>query len=157
MPRIAVKLLLLLFSATITTGATAERTVYSQTSNRELKRKAFQLVKGIREVVNSYNKKDREVLSEYDTKSRPGSTLAAAKELREQWLKETDDLHDSTMKKYKEYYWSDAILLASEILQRLPKQKSQTNVLALYRHPTNIVGVQAVANHLELIAKSLPD
>jgi hypothetical protein len=126
-------------------------------ANRDLKRKAFELVKSIRELVNAHNKKDREVLREYDRKSRPGATVAAAKTLREEWLNETDDLHDATMKRYKEHYWSDAILLANAILQRLPREKRQTNVLPMYQHPTNVLGVQAVADHLELIAKSLPD
>ncbi|MGH7874344.1 MAG: hypothetical protein ACREQO_19300, partial [Candidatus Binatia bacterium] len=66
-------------------------------------------------------------------------------------------LHDSTMRKYKEQYWSDAILFADEILRRLPKQKRQVDVLYIYQHPTNVLGVQTIADHLELIAKSLPD
>jgi len=61
------------------------------------------------------------------------------------------------MRKYKELYWSDAILLADEVLRRLPKQKRQANILGIYQHPTNVLGVQTVADHLELIAKLLPD
>lgn len=136
-------------------GAVPGRTVYSQTSNRELKQKALRLVKRIREVVYSYNEKDREILAAYDGKPRPSN--ATAETLRRRWIKETDELHESTMKRYREQYWSDAILLANEILQRLPKQKQPTHVLALYYRPTNVLGVQAVADHLELIAKLLPD
>jgi len=61
------------------------------------------------------------------------------------------------MRKYKELYWSDAILPADEILRRLPKPRRQTNILNLYQHPTNVLGVQTVADHPELIAKLLPD
>jgi hypothetical protein len=111
----------------------------------------------IRDLVYSYNKTDQELLAEYDGRDRVASTSGAAKVARQQWLKNTDTLHDSTMKRYKEQYWSDAILLADEILRRLPKQKPQTNVLHIYQNPTNVLGVQTIADHLELIAKSLPD
>ncbi|MGE5213624.1 MAG: hypothetical protein ACM3NN_08040, partial [Nitrospirota bacterium] len=96
----------------VTVGATTGKTRYSQTSNKELRQSALQLVKRIRELVYSYDKKDRQLLSEYDRKQRLDLTSAAAKAVRQQWLKDTGALHDSTMKKYKELYGSDTILLA---------------------------------------------
>jgi len=150
-------ILFLTVPTTVTTGAIPEKMVYTQTSNRELKQKSLQLVKRIREFVDSYNKKDRELSAEYDAKDRPDSTKGAAKAARQQWLKDTDAFHEATMRKYKEQYWSDAILLADEILRRLPKQKRPVDRLYIYQHPTNVLGVQTIADHLELIAKSLPD
>lgn len=150
-------LLLVLVTALAGVGASAERTVYSQTSNKELKQKARRLVNNVREIVQSYNQEDRKLTDEYDRKDRRDSTAGAAKALRDQRLEQTDELHASTMKKYKEQYWADAILLADEIYRRLPKQKRQTNILPIFRHPTNVLGVEAIADHLELIAKSLPD
>jgi hypothetical protein len=150
-------LVFLLVTNTIAVGATPEKRVYTQTSNRELKQKSLQLVKRIRDLVYSYNKTDQELLAEYNGRDRVASTSGAEKVARQQWLKNTDTLHDSTMKRYKEQYWSDAILLADEILRRLPKQKPQANVLLIYQQPTNVLGVQTIADHLELIAKSLPD
>lgn len=150
-------LILLAVPTTAVIGAIPEKRVYTQTSNRELKQRSLQLVKRVRELVYSYNKKDQELLADHDAKDRPDSTKGAAKAARQQWLKDTDALHDSTMRKYKEQYWSDAILLADEILRRLPKQKRQVDVLYMYQHPTNVLGVQTIADHLELIAKSLPD
>ena len=144
-------------TSTVTIGAIPEKGVYTQTSNRELKQRSLQLVKRIRELVYSYSKNDGELLADYQGKDRPDSTKGAAKAARQQWLKDTDALHDSAMRKYKEQYWSDAILLANEVLRRLPKQKSQANVLHIYQNPTNVLGVQTIADHLELIAKSLPD
>jgi hypothetical protein len=150
-------LILLSLPTTHAMGGTAEKRVYTQTPNRELKQKSLQLVKKIRELVYSYNKRDQELLADYDSKDRPESTKGGAKASRQQWLKDTDALHDSTMRKYKEQYWSDAILFADEILRRLPKQKRQMDVLYIYQQPTNVLGVQTIADHLELIAKSLPD
>ena len=48
-----------------------DKTTYSNTTNKELKQKALRLVKSIRELVNSYNKKDRELMAEYDKKNKP--------------------------------------------------------------------------------------
>ena len=155
--RLAGWLLILAVTTTVAVGATTEKKIYTQTSNKELKHKSVQLAKKIRDLVYLYNKTDEELLAEYGAKEQAASTKGAAKAARQQWLKDTDALHNSTMRKYKEQYWSDAILLAEEILRRLPRQKPQSNVLQMYLHPTNVLGVQTVADHLELIAKSLPD
>jgi hypothetical protein len=34
---------------------------------------------------------------------------------------------------------------------------SATPMAAIYQHPTNMLGVEAIADHLELLAKSLPE
>ena len=63
----------------------------------------------------------------------------------------------STIRYYRDHYWSDAILLVDELYRRLPKRLRQTNLLPMYQHPTNVLGLETIANHLELISKSLPD
>jgi hypothetical protein len=52
-------LLLIIVLAVISCGASPDRTTYSNTSNKELKQRALRLVKNIRELVESYNKKAR--------------------------------------------------------------------------------------------------
>ena len=152
-------LLLMTFLAGISCGSAPapDKTVYSNTSNKELKQKALRLVKNIRELADSYKKKDRELMAEYDKKNKPEIRIDERKAMREQWLKESDALHDSSMRSYRDSYWSDAILLRNEIYRRLPKNLQQTNLSPIYQNPTNVLGVQVIADHLELIAKSLPD
>jgi hypothetical protein len=58
-------------------------------------------VKPIRELVDSYNKKDRELMSECDKKNKPEIRIDERKEMRKQWLKESDAVHDSSMRYYK--------------------------------------------------------
>lgn len=142
--------------AIVTMGATAERTVYSQTSNRELKQKSIQLVKNVRSLVDSYKKQDRELMAQYDRKDS-GMSKGAAHASRQQWLKDSDLAHDSTMRYYKDHYWADAIVLIRELNRRNPKGAKQSELLRLYQHPTNVLGLAAVADHLELHSKSLPD
>ena len=77
--------------------------------------------------------------------------------MRKQWLNESDSVHDSFLRRYKDKYRADAILLRNELYRRLPKRVHQPALAAIYQHPTNIPGVEVIANHLELISKSLPD
>ena len=150
---------LLLFTgllAIITLGATTERTVYSQVSNKVLKQESLQLAKDIRRLVDSYKKKDREIMTEYDRKDRPDMSKGGAYALRQQWLKDSDLAHDSTMRYYKDHYWADAILLIGELNRRLSKRAKQPELLRLYQHPTNVLGLAAIADHLELHSKLLP-
>jgi hypothetical protein len=152
-------LLLTIFVVGISCGAAPEpdKTVYSKTSNKELKEKTLGLVKNIRVLVDSYNQKDRALMAEYDKKNRPEIRTDERKTIREQWLKESDALHDSSMRTYRDNYWSDAILLRNEIYRRLPKKLDQKDLAPIYQNPTNVLGIQLIADNLELISKSLPD
>jgi hypothetical protein len=134
-----------------------DKTAYSNTSNKDLKQKALRLVKNIRELADSYNKKDRELLAEYDKENKPEIGIDERKAMRDQWLKESDAVHDSTMRSYKENYWADAILLRNEFYRRLPKKLNQKDLAPIYQNPTNVLGIQVIADNLELISKSLPD
>ena len=130
---------------------------YSQRRQTRNSKKTLGLVKNIRALVDSYNKKDRALLAEYDKKNQPEIRTDERKAMREQWIKESDTVHDSAMRSYRENYWADAILLRNELYRRLPKKLNQTDLSPIYQNPTNVLGVQVIADHLELIAKSLPD
>ena len=152
-------LLLMTFLAGLSCGSAPapDKTVYSNTSNKELKQKALRLVKNIRELVDFDKKKDRELMAEYDKKNKPEIRIDERMAMRGQWLKESDAVHDSTMRSYRDNYWAEAILLRNEINRRLPKKLNQKDLAPIYQNPTNVLGIQLIADHLELIAKSLPD
>lgn len=154
--RRAALLLFIGLMAFMTLGATTEKTVYSDVSNRVLKQKSLQLVQDIRRLVNSYKKKDRELMTEYDKKDRPNMSKGGAHPLRQQWLKDSDLAHESTMRYYKDHYWADAILFIGELNRRLSKRAKQPELLRLYQHPTNVLGLAAIADHLELHSNLLP-
>jgi hypothetical protein len=152
-------LVLLVCLAGVACNGTSARdqTIYAHTSNRELKQKALQVVKSIRALVDAYNTKDRELRAASDQKDRPGLSREERQALREQWLKESDAAHDAAMRAYKAQYWADAIVLRQELLKRLPHQPTPKDVAMLYQIPTNVLGIGLIADHLELMAKSLPD
>ena len=152
-------LLLIVFLAGVAcdSAPTSNKTIYSNTSNKELKQKALSLVKSIRELTDSYNTKDRELRAAYDKKDKPEIRIDERKAMRDQWLKESDAVHDAAMHSYKEHYWADAILLRNELYRRLAKQPNPKDVAMIYQIPTNVLGIGLIADHLELLAKSLPD
>ena len=152
-------LLITIFVVGVSCGAAPEpdKTIYSKISNKELKQKALSVVKNIRELADSYNKKDRALMAEYDKKTTPEIRTDERKAMRQQWLKESDTIHGSAMRTYRDNYWADAILLRNELYRRLPKKLNQKDLAPIYQNPTNVLGVQLIADHLELIAKSLPD
>ena len=114
-------------------------------------------MKSIRGLVDSYNKKDRALMAEYDKNNKPEIRIDERKAMRDQWLKESDAVHDSAMRSYKENYWADAVLIRNELYRRLPKKLNRTDLSPIYQNPTNVLGIQVIADHLELISKSLPD
>ena len=61
------------------------------------------------------------------------------------------------MREYKEKYWADAILLRNELYRRLPKKLQQAQLGVIYQYPTNIVGIEVIADNLELLSGSLAD
>src|SRR5262245_66212996 len=105
-------LLLIVFLAggACDSAPTPNKTIYSNTSNKELKQKALQVVKSIRELVDSYNTKDRELRAEYDKKDKPEIRIDERKAMRDQWIKESDAVNDSAIRYYKEIYWDSDIL-----------------------------------------------
>ena len=148
---------LLFLAGAFLIGATPERTVYSDSSNKELKPRVMRLVNDIRQLVYAYKKKDGELLAASDKRDRVDATKEEKKKIRDQWIKESDAAHDASMRQYKEKYWADAILLRNELLRRLPKNLNQPQLAGIYQYPTNVLGVDAIADNLELLAKSLPD
>jgi len=152
-------LLLIVFLAGAACGAgpAPDKTIYSTASNKELKQKALQVVQSIRELVDSYNKKNRELMAEFNKQDKPKIKPEEKKAIRDQWLQESDAVHDAAMRSYKEKYWAEAIVLRNELYRRLPNQPKPKDVDMIYQIPTNVLGIGLIADHLELIAKSLPD
>ena len=141
----------------VLTGASQERTIYSNTPNKELKPRVMRLVKNIRELAYAHKKQDRELLAGFDKRDRADMAIKERKRVREQWIKESDVAHDTFMREYKEKYWADAILLRNELLRRLPKNLRQPQLSGIYQYPTNLLGVEAIADNLELLSKSLAE
>ena len=117
----------------------------------------MRLVKDIRELVYAHKQQDDELLATVDKRDRADATKEERKRQRDEWVRKSNATHDSFMRQYKEKYWADAILLRNELYRRLPKNLQQPQLSGLYQYPTNPLGVEAVADNLELLAKSLPD
>ena len=75
--------------------------------------------------------------------------------IRKAWIEDSARLHDVFMARYKEKFWADAVLLRHAIVARVGGVPGAHNPI-LFEHPTNILGVEQVANSVELLGKSLP-
>lgn len=128
---------------------------YSKLSNKELKSRALTLVKGVRELVYSYNKKDRDLTADFDADYLATRTTER-QSLKDQWGKKIDDAQASSLRNYQQNFASDATLVRQELQKRLPKNL-QRDLPKLYSNPTNVLALDLIADDLELLAKSLPE
>ena len=67
--------LLFVFAGAFLIGATPERTIYSNTSNKELKPRVMRLVKNIRELGFAYRNRHRELLAAFDKRDNADEHL----------------------------------------------------------------------------------
>lgn len=133
----------------------AKATVYTTLSDQELKNKSLQLASAIRELARSYYQEDDRLRMTADEKSGQTTSQAERDSVRRAWIDDSAKLHDQFMDRYKTNFWADAILLRQAIVGKIGGAPGAENPI-LFRHPTNILGVEQVANSLELLGKSLP-
>src|SRR5262245_44550533 len=101
-------LLLFMILAGITAAATLRLTLYSDAaskyssdSNKQLQSTALGLVKKIRELVDHYNKQDRELMADYQTKYLASRT-PERQGIRDQYEKILKEANTSPVGDYKE-------------------------------------------------------
>jgi hypothetical protein len=133
----------------------AKATTYTTLSNDELKDKSAQLVTAIRNLARSYYDDDNRMRISADEQSGKTDSQAERERIRKTWLNDSAKLHDAIMDRYKINYWADALLLREAIVAKVGGAPGAQNAI-LFQHPTNILGVEQVANGLELLGKSLP-
>ena len=155
--------LLLMILAGITAAATLRLTLYSDAankyssdSNKQLQSTALGLVKKIRELVDSYNKKDRELMADYQT-NYLASRTTERQEIREQYGKNLKEANNSTVGVYKEKLLAESKAVRAELHRRLPERLHRPNLTKIYDKPSIVLEIQIIADDLELLSKSLPD
>jgi hypothetical protein len=129
---------------------------YSKLSNKELKSRALTVVKAIRELVYSYHKKDRDLTSDFEAEYL--ATRTTERELlRDQWRKKIDATQEVSIGNYRQNLAPNATVLREELERRLPKGLRGRDIPNLYSSPQNVLALEMVADHLELLAKLLPE
>ena len=134
--------------------AGAKSTAYTSLSNDELKNRSTQLVAAIRGLTRSYYEEDNQMRMAADSKLGDAKSKSEQERIRKNWIEDSAKLHDAFMERYKNKYWADAILLRDAMVARVGSVPGAKN--PLFQYPTNILGVEQVANSLELMSKSLP-
>ena len=133
----------------------AQATTYTKLSNEELKNKSAQLVTAIRGLARSFYDEDGRLRAAADEKSAKTKSQTEQESIRRAWLADSDKLHATFMDRYKTEYWADALLLREAMVAKVGGVPGAQNAI-LFQHPTNILGIEQVANALDLLGKSLP-
>jgi hypothetical protein len=133
----------------------AKAPVYATLTNEELKIKSAQLVSAIRGLTRSFYEEDNRMRMIADQNSGSVNSQSERERIRRAWIDDSAKLHDKFMDRYKDKFWADAVLLREAIVARVGGVPGAQNPM-LFQHPTNILGVEQVANSLELLGKSLP-
>lgn len=129
---------------------------YSKLSNKELKSRALTVVKALRQLVNSYNEKDRDLTSDFEAEYLATRTTERPL-LQDQWRKKIDAAQGASLGNYRQNFAPNAALLREELQRRLPKRLQSRDMPKLYSTPANVLSLEVVADDLELLAKSLPE
>jgi hypothetical protein len=155
--------LLLMILAGVAAAATLRLTLYSDAaskyssdSNKQLRSTALGLVKKIRELVDSYNKKDRELMAEYQT-NYLASRTTERQGIRDQYEKNVKEANNSTVRDYKEKLLAESKTVRAELHRRLPERLHRPNLSKIYDNPSIVLEMETIADDLELLSKSLPD
>ncbi len=130
-------------------------TTYASLSNDELKRSAAQLVTSIRALVRTYYDEDNRLRAAADENTGKTELQGERERMRKAWLEDSAKLHDTFMDRYKATFWADALLLREAFVAKVGGAPGARNAI-LFQQPTNMLGVEQVANSLDLLGKSLP-
>jgi exonuclease VII large subunit len=143
-------------AVTVPSSASDSWSKYSKIPNKELKSRALTLVKGIRELVHSYSRTDRNLTADFDAEYLATRTTER-QTLRDQWRKKIDEAQGASVRAYQRDFASDATLVREELQRRLPKSLNRRDLPKLYSNPPNVLALEVIADDLELLSKSLPD
>jgi hypothetical protein len=133
----------------------AKAAAYTTLSNEELKNKAAQLTSAVRELARSFYVEDNRLRMLADQNSGAANSQSQRERIRRGWIDDSAKLHDMFMERYKNNFWADAVLLREAMVARVGSVPGAQNPV-LFQQPTNILGIEQVANSLDLLGKSLP-
>jgi hypothetical protein len=134
----------------------AKTTAYRNLSNEELKNKVLQLASAIRGLARSFYEDDNRMRISADEKSASAKSQSERDQIRKTWIEDSGKLHNTYLARYEDKFWADAVLLREAVVARVGGVPGARNPI-IFEHPTNMLGIEEVANSLELLGKSLPD
>lgn len=129
---------------------------YAGISNKELQERTLLLVKNLRDLVYSYDKNDKDLMVEYRADYLATRTTER-QALSRRFRTKSEEVIRSVVRDYQTKFLADCVSLRDELDRRLPKQTHRASGSDIYKKPPNVLAIAAIADHLELLAKSLPD
>jgi hypothetical protein len=154
--------LLLLILAGIAAVATLRLTFYSDAaskysgdSNKQLQSTALGLVKKLRELVDSYNQRDRELTANYQ-RNYLASRTTERDTIKDQYEKNVNEARDSSIRDYKEKLLAESKTIRAELHRRLPDRMHRPQLSKTYENPSVALELEIIASDLDRLSRSLP-
>lgn len=126
---------------------------YERLTNQELAQRSTRLAERVRSLASRHH-------SEFNrlTSAPLGGTTEEMNEAFQARSTQLAQAHFDLMGEYESKYKAEAILLHSEMVSRIPARRTQPSraTHSLFDHPTNGLGLEDVAQELDLLARELP-
>ncbi|SEQ73149.1 hypothetical protein SAMN03080615_02519 [Amphritea atlantica] len=139
-------------------STTSIATKHSRLSNMELRELALDIVSELREMIAQ----ERIHSDQLSMKRMEAVRMSTSEEEKSLAWNKFNELDREPTRRLMSFYDSkhkiDAILIRDELERRLPKavlDNRSSHVMHMYEHPTNPLGLTAVVDDLETLAKSL--
>lgn len=137
------------------------KTTYGSLRNAEIKQRAMDLAQRIRAFASKASTDSSTLSSKQISEMRTAKTDEEKSAVFYRQSNEIIASSNAGNKEYGDQFKTDSILLRDEILSRLPRDvasaQRQDREMPRYEWPTNPIGMNMVADHLEKIAKLLND
>jgi hypothetical protein len=135
---------------------TAKATTTTAPSRDELKTESAKLVTAIRGLARSYYDEENRLRTAADEKSAKTDLQSDRDNIRRKWLDDSANLHKDFMDRYQANFWAHAIQLRQAIVAKVGNKVPGAQNPILFQQPTNILGIEQVANSLDLLGRALP-
>jgi hypothetical protein len=134
----------------------AKATTTTAPSSDELKTESAKLVTAIRGLARSYYDEENRLRTAADEKSAKTDLQSDRDNIRRKWLDDSANLHKDFMDRYQANFWAHAIQLRQAIVAKVGNKVPGAQNPILFQQPTNILGIEQVANSLDLLGRALP-
>ncbi|MBU4231108.1 MAG: PIN-like domain-containing protein [Desulfobacterales bacterium] len=138
----------------------AKATKQSLLSNEEIVERALHIVKELRVQLAEERRASESLSNQRMSAMRSATTQEEKNNIWETFNQIDREPTQRLMQLYKFNFKVDAILLRDEMLARLPEDillsKRERSFPHMYEHPTNPLGLEAVIDDLEYLAKCMP-
>ena len=112
-------------------------------------------MKKIRELVDSFYKKDRELMDDYN-RNYLASRTTERQTITDQYRSNLSEALDSAIRDYKEKLSPESKAVRADLQRRLPKRMHRPQLSKIYENPSLVMEIEIIAGDIGVLSNSLP-